>query len=131
MSQPNVFHVRPEAHLEFQGQDRRRLHGAGFARNPLVNAGTQKHRGQKNERQKNADHDLRAFSDSFFCHQFFCRMCSCVNNSVVFMSRLRRWVAGEVRAKIHFSVIHIFVKSAPRTVEYRLKIFTAQQEING
>ncbi len=43
---------------------------------------------------------------------------------------LRVSVAGEARAKIHFSVTHILVAPAPPSVESKLKIFAAQQEIN-
>ena len=40
------------------------------------------------------------------------------------------WVAGEAWARIHFSVTHILVVPAPPSVESKLIIFAAQQEIN-
>ena len=40
------------------------------------------------------------------------------------------WVAGEARVKIHFSGTNILVAPAPPSVESKLTIFAAQQEIN-
>ncbi len=40
------------------------------------------------------------------------------------------WVAGEARAKIHYSVTKILFAPAPLSVESKLIIFAAQQKIN-
>ena len=45
------------------------------------------------------------------------------------MHRLYR-VAGDARAKIHFSVTNFLAASAPPSVESKLIIFAARQEIN-